>query len=187
MKIEDCTVDVGSKKELYDVETICFAQDIVWCGSGRDHLNVSVDKIEIKKDMSITHKDEPKLPNYTADEFIKKFGENTKSKHRIKTKEEFINEFGDNWEGKAAWNSSGGMDYLFGHELTDDEEKKYLSTSWSIMIDDWILNTNTITEIKQTNTQRRKTSIIDKFISTPKVTLSDSLYKKRKVNLEQNK
>lgn len=271
MKIENCTVDVSSGKELYDVETLCFAQDIVWCGSGREHVGKgAVDKMKITRDLSIIHNNEPGFQNYSADEFIKRFGgksnnrpkyriktekefikefgdrwrnkvecgwiddmdsqfgheftadeekkylkrtgrdnksvltingwnysedmiietskKKTKviTKHRIKTEEEFIKEFGIHWVSETSWNNEGRMDYLFGRELSKEEEHKHLRGDFHI--DDWTIDSDMITEIKQTTTRRRKVSLIDRFLPVPKVSLNHSLYRRRKterVNLDQ--
>ena len=182
MEIKSCVVNTISKEELRAIETICFEQDIVRCGSGRDHLEMDVDRIKICEDISIISGNYPELPHYTAYEFIKKFGKVTgyKSKYRIKTKEEFIEEFGEGWRNKTGYYFADSMDCLFGKGLTEDEAEEYLTRS-EIEIDAWNISKDMITEIKQ-----KKPNIIDKFITTQKVTLNDSLYRHKKVNLNQN-
>jgi len=195
MKIETCTISIDSKAELYDVETTCFDQDIVWCGSGRDHISVIVEEIKIEdEEMSIISSEYSELPHYTAKEFIKKFGGTTnhKQRYRIKTKEEFVEEFGENWRSEIELGFVNDMNFLFGRELTEDEKNRISTEDMTIRSDDssisWSISEDMITEIKREKVkQKAKWNIIDKIVpKTQRVTLSDSLYRRKKVNLNQN-
>ena len=85
MEIGKCIVTDISKEELYDVETVCFARDIIWCGSGRKHTTYysyykTIIVREEQKYIATTNYPEPEYPHYTAKEFIKKFGKTNKTK-----------------------------------------------------------------------------------------------------------
>ena len=193
MKIKSCTVSINSKKELYDVETVCFAHNIDWyyCGNThRDDKDINIIFINGNDaDMVVTDENmHTDVPGYTAEEFIKKFGKTTeyKQKYRIKTKEEFIDEFGKGWRDKTEYYFATSMDDLFGNALTEAEAEEYLTKS-EIENCGWNISKDMITEIKQEKHKQKKPSIIDRFITTQKVVLSDSLYRHRTVNLNQNK
>lgn len=42
---------------------------------------------------------------------------------RIKTEKEFLKEFGEDWRTVVDWNYGGGMDHLFGVELSEQDTK----------------------------------------------------------------
>lgn len=51
--IEKCVVKVNSKKELYDVETVCSENNIGWCGNNSIHSDIFIKDIDDY--MFITH------------------------------------------------------------------------------------------------------------------------------------
>ena len=207
-KIPDCYIKTTSKEEHEMVQKICFKHGVVWCFSGKTIQNYCINDIHIKDD-TMCNDSYVDGVLYTFKEFCNKYNKTSKptttKKYYIKTEQEFIEEFGKGyktWESDVSWNSEGDMDYLFGKKLTDKQVNEIL-TDYRCIIDDWSIDKKMITEIKEDDSLFKPHSWMPSLLdptqfmikcegwfikdqTKEQFKLNDSLYKKRKPNLNQD-
>jgi hypothetical protein len=107
-----------------------------------------------------------------------------KQKYRFKTEKEFIGEFGKYWRGEVDVYFVDGLDEFFGKELDDYKAERLLDNEPETF-GGYYISKEMITPVGG------MISSIKKRIKTvlhqeTKVTLSDSLYKRKKPNLNQD-